>query len=221
MVRAMMLSVSLLGLGFGPALAVSPAVTTDTSPPISGGGTSGAGTLNGGTLGGGAGMSGMRPMHGQSKMTEPRAPRATAEGIDANPNRDYRGGAGSPASAKAANTNAANTRSQIAPRLPDPDAESNSPEAYLIAARRALSRGQTGAAQEALERAETRALTRSTEPSLADAPDSKPLVQQISTARQALANRDMPGAQSAISDALADGGRVGRGPETRANGVPR
>lgn len=206
---------SLVVLGVGPALAATPAVTTDPSPPMT------ASPMPGMT--GDAGMSGMRPMHGQARRTAPRMTKTQAyptDTTDSGP-KDYRGGTGSPSSSNAANTSAANTRSQIAPRLPDPEAETNTPEAYLMAARRALSRGQTGAAQEALERAETRALTRSTEPSMAGSPDSKPLVQQISTARQALANRNMPGAQSAISDALGDGGRVGRAPEMRMNGAPR
>ncbi len=214
--RSLMLSAAVLALIAGPARAVSPGVTTDTSPPMSGG----AAPV------GDAGMSGMRPMHGQARHAAPHAtPRPAAQVSDRietdAPNRAYRGGSGSPSSSAAANTTSANTRSQIAPRLPDPGAETNTTEAYLMAARRALSRGQTGAAQEALERAETRALTRSTEPALAGSPDSKPVVQQISSARQALANRDVAGARTAIAQALGDGGGLGTGPETRANGVPR
>jgi len=203
--QTLMLSAMLIGIGSGVAAAQGVGqMATDPS--------------------GDAGMSGMRPMHGQMRHAMPQAnaadPASSTGAGDAS-NREYRGGVGSPASAKASNTNAANTRSQVAPRLPDPNAESSTPEAYLIAAQRALSRGQTGAAQEALERAETRALSRSTVPGMASTPDDKPLVQQISDARQALANRDMAAAGAAINAALGDGGRMGRAPELQMNGVPR
>jgi len=124
-------------------------------------------------------------------------------GVDAPRSGEYRGGAGSPLSTAASNTTAANTRSEIAPRLPDPAAASNTPQGYLQAAQRALGSGRTGAAQEALERAETRILSRSTDPSMAASPADMPMVRQIGAARRALATRDTAGARSAIDAALA------------------
>ncbi len=160
-------------------------------------------------------MTGVRPMHGQSRQA---APRGTAAGKPSKPrqgmaadagsptdmsgNREYQGGVGSPTSTQASNTGAANTRSEIAPRLPDPNAASSTPEAYLAAARSALAAGKTGMAQEALERAETRILSRSTDPSMAASPADMPMVRQIGAARQALANRDTRGAQAAIGAAM-------------------
>ena len=122
--------------------------------------------------------------------------------VNAPPSSAYRGGAGSPRSNHASNIAASDTRSEIAPRLPDPATASNTPEAYLAAAQSALASGKTGAAQEALERAETRLLSRSTDPSAAANPADMPMVQQIGQARQALATRDIAGARSAIRAAM-------------------
>ena len=118
------------------------------------------------------------------------------------PTSAYRGGAGSPSSTVASNTSSGNARSIIAPRLPDPAAANNSPQAYLAAAQRALASGRTGAAQEALERAETRVLARSTDPSVASMPDDSALVANIGAARRALGARDMAGARAAVDMAL-------------------
>lgn len=157
-------------------------------------------------------MTGMRPMRGQMRQAAPRAAHRTevaTRPASQGPGKmtgehEYTGGAGSPLSTAAANTTSANTRSAIAPRLPDPNVASSTPEAYLAAARAALAQGKTGMAQEALERAETRILSRSTDPSMAATPDDTPLIQQIRAARQALANRDTRGAQAAIGVALGE-----------------
>ncbi len=196
----------LFSVAMGPGLALAQDAA-DTMPPSA------------------PGMSGMRPMHGQLRHAAPSRS-AHASPVGATPpvmdesQREYRGGAGSPSSTKAANTTAANTRSQMAPRLPEPDAQSNTPSAYLVAAQRALARGQTGAAQEALERAETRELSRSTVPSMAGTPDDKPMVQQIGMARRALASQDMAGANAAIAEALGHA-RANRAPELNPDGSPR
>jgi len=129
-----------------------------------------------------------------------RAPADQYGGVP--PTSAYQGGAGSPFSSRAANIDRADTRSVIAPRLPNPDANANSPQAYLAAAQRALARNQTGAAQEALERAQTRILTRSTDPSMANVPDDSGIARAITDARRALANRDTRAAQSIIGQFL-------------------
>ena len=115
---------------------------------------------------------------------------------------EYRGGAGSPSSTRASNINGADTHSEIAPRLPSPDAASNSPDALLKSAQQALNQGRTGAAQQALEMAETRALTRTVAPSSANTPDQGQMVQHISAARRALGQRDMATAKSEVGMAL-------------------
>ena len=152
---------------------------------------------------GGSDTMGGQPMRG--RMRHHRMADGDA-GVDAPPSGAYRGGAGSPRSNRASNIAPSNTHSEIAPRLPDPATASSTPEAYLAAAQRALASGRTGAAQEALERAETRLLTRSTEASAASTPADMPMVQQIGQARQALAARDIAGARSAIRAAMGSAG---------------
>lgn len=199
--------------------------------PSTGGSMGAGGTTDGGTMGSGTGMTGMRPMRGQVRQAAGQrravpaaqrgrmmqasqrggaargghsAPASMAQdnGVDVPRTGDYRGGAGSPSSMSASNTSSRDTRSEIAPRLPDPAAGGNSPQAYLAAAQRALAANRTGAAQEALERAETRLLSRSTDPSMANTPDPSSAVQAIGAARRAIGARDMAGARSAISAAM-------------------
>ena len=159
---------------------------------------------------------GVRPMSaGEAPARDRRAPvrqgRAgprqqdgiSPDEMNVPPASAYQGGVGSPMSTAASNTTSANTRSDIAPRLPDPNAASNTPVAFLAAARQALSQNRTGAAQEALERAETRVLTRSIEPADARQPASSDVAQQIAAARQALARRDRAAAMAAIDAAMA------------------
>ena len=152
---------------------------------------------------------GAHPMRGRmrhQRTTTSDAGMGSDTDVNAPPSSAYRGGAGSPRSDHASNIAASDTRSEIAPRLPDPATASNTPEAYLAAAQSALASGKTGAAQEALERAETRLLSRSTDPSAAANPADMPMVQQIGQARQALATRDIAGAKSAIRAAMGNAG---------------
>ncbi len=215
--KSLMMTAAVLALGAGPVLAqMNPAPNgTAQSSPMGAGApmTPMAPTM--GAAPSDPGMTGMRPMRGQARhatagqpTTRPLA-RTTRSampvadtGVDAPRGGEYRGGAGSPLSTSASNIDRADTRSPIAPRLPDPNAGGNTPEAYLAAAQRALAANKTGAAQEALERAETRLLSRSTDPSMAASPADMPMVQQIGVARRALANRDTAGARNAISMAM-------------------
>jgi len=89
-------------------------------------------------------------------------------------------------------------------RLPPPDVDADAPPAaFLDAARRALAAGRGGEAMEALERAESRALSRSVRPSLAGKPSRQSLVQVIAQARAALAGGDRLRALQRIDQALA------------------
>ncbi len=111
-----------------------------------------------------------------------------------------------PLSNKASNIAPGDSRSTIAPTLPAPAAGANaSVGAFLSDAQRSLDQGQTGRAQEALERAETAMLQRSVPPDQADAPDQAPDVMQVEQARQALARHDIPAAKTAISAAMSAG----------------
>ncbi len=223
--KTLLTSAALLSLAYGPALAqnTTPSTMSPPSPNAS------AGTATRMAPGGAmpmsdnpadTGMTGMRPMRGQmdqgagagSAGAGPhgrmmRHGRGMADEADMSGSRghEYRGGAGSPSSSRASNIDQADTRSGIAPRLPDPAAAASTPEGYLAAAQRALASGKTGAAQEALERAETRVLSRSTEPSMAASPADMPMVQQIGAARRALAGHDTAAAKAAISAAMGNG----------------
>ena len=108
-----------------------------------------------------------------------------------------------PLSNNASNIGAGDTRSLIAPRLPNPDVgESAPPRVYLEAARRALAANRTGEAQEAMERAETRTLDRSVRPSRAGDASAQPLVRQIAEARAALSTGDRARAIQIIEAAM-------------------
>lgn len=76
---------------------------------------------------------------------------------------------------------------------------------WLMQAKAAIGRGQLGQANEFLERAETRLLSRSTAPDRAGQPMATPRLTTISGAREALRNRDRRGAMQQIDLAL--GGR--------------
>jgi hypothetical protein len=112
-------------------------------------------------------------------------------------------GESGPASTKASNIDGADTKSDIAPHLPSPPSgESGTVESYLQDAQSDLKAHKTGAAQQALEMAETRLLDRSTPVDAANQPDQNQAVQQVSAARKALASGDTKAASDAIQTAL-------------------
>ena len=102
----------------------------------------------------------------------------------------------------ASNSSSADTRSPIAPILPDPAATGDDAAAFLRAARAALSGGRTGEAQEALERAESRLLSRDVAPSEASSPASDAASQHVAAARQALSVGNTAAALQAIDAAM-------------------
>lgn len=65
-----------------------------------------------------------------------------------------------------------------------------------------LSSARTGAAQEALERAQTRLMNRSVPRSMANAPDDSRVVDLITQARMALGRKDLQSANSYVQQAL-------------------
>lgn len=93
---------------------------------------------------------------------------------------------------------------QPGPALPSPAVDDDSsPLAFLLSARQAVTEGKLGVAQEALERAESRALVRSVRPSRASQPSQQGIVADITAARHALAAGDRALALDKISAALA------------------
>ena len=90
-----------------------------------------------------------------------------------------------PRSDNAGNLNAQTTHSELAPNLPAPPA-GDGLQTLLLDAKASLQAGRTGQAQEALERAETRALDRSIIRGDERVPAGSPVVRGISQALQAL-----------------------------------
>ncbi len=88
-------------------------------------------------------------------------------------------------------------------RLPDAGvSEDAKPSAFVETARAAISAGHTGAAMEAIERAESRILSRSVRPSLANDPSSQVMVKQLADARAALAAGDRASALAGLASVL-------------------
>ena len=127
---------------------------------------------------------------------------APATGDGARPGNDIGTGMSLPRSDKASNIGPGDTHSELAPNLPAP-AAGESVADLLTAARAALVSGQTGAAQEGLERAETRALDRSVPYGTEHAPAGDQLVATIASARAALGRGDRDGSLRIIDGALA------------------
>jgi len=106
-------------------------------------------------------------------------------------------------STQASNILPADTQSVIAPALPTPAAADDiSPERLLRDARNALEHRQTGLAQEALERAETRILNWTMPEGATNAPIHSRVVKVLAHARHALGRNDITGAQAAVAQAL-------------------
>jgi hypothetical protein len=100
-------------------------------------------------------------------------------------------------------SHSASTRSTVLAPLPPVRLRLNAtPQEYLQAAQRALQQRQGGRAENALERAETRLLSRSTTPSEAGEPNNSPLIQQIAAARKAAHKRQWNEAQQALNQAM-------------------
>ena len=116
-----------------------------------------------------------------------------------------------PMSTQPTNVGPGDTHTLWSPSLPAPPVGPDAPlSAYVQAARSAVAAGRLGEAQEAIERAESRALTRSVRPSMASDPSHQPLVQQLAEARQMVAAHDSAGAARKLDEALAN-------PETMAS----
>jgi hypothetical protein len=108
-----------------------------------------------------------------------------------------------PASTRASNTGADTGAPQSAPRLPVAPLDDNSTaEQWLVAARSAIALGQTGKAQEAMERAQTRLLDRSVPLFRTNTPSTHPAIPLISQATRALGAGDRAGAMKLLEQAM-------------------
>jgi hypothetical protein len=100
-------------------------------------------------------------------------------------------GMSTPMGTHASNITPSDTRSPIAPNLPNPTVGPNASAAdYLRAAQASLAGGRTGEAQQSLEMAQTRLLDRSVPMGQTNDPSGNPAVSQISQALKALAAGD-------------------------------
>jgi hypothetical protein len=113
-------------------------------------------------------------------------------------------GGNEPLSNMPTNTGPNNTHTVWSPRLPTPAAgEDAPPAAFIKSAQAAIAAGRLGEAQEAIERAESRALDRSVRPSRAGLPSGQALVKLLAQARQLLGNGDRGGAMQTLNQAVA------------------
>jgi hypothetical protein len=107
-----------------------------------------------------------------------------------------------PTSSAASNIGPQDTRTGWAPQLPTPPVGENAPpSAFIEAALKALAAGRTGEAQEAIERAESRVLTRAVAISKANNPSQQPLALTLRKAREALGAGDRQGAVQLLEEA--------------------
>lgn len=125
----------------------------------------------------------------------------------ARPGNDIGTGMSLPTSDQAGNITPQDTTSPIAARLPDPQVGDDAAiRDYLLNARGALATGRTGEAQEALERAETRALDRSVPLFQTSTPSNDPVVARITQVLQTLGNGDRLEAMRLLEQAIAAAG---------------
>jgi len=129
----------------------------------------------------------------------------------ARPGNDIGTGMSLPRSNNASNLNSATTKSEIAPNLPAP-AGVESIASLLSAANTDLHQGHTGAAQEALERAESRALDRSIDYGTQGRPAQNGLIDGINRARTDLANNDFKSAEATIAGIMPLAAQADSGP---------
>jgi hypothetical protein len=109
-----------------------------------------------------------------------------------------------PRSDKTSNTSSGHMRSTIAPTLPQPSIGADATTGdYLRAARASLVAGHTGASQQSLEMAETRALDHWVPAGQTDTPSSSQLVANIRDARRAVGDGNREHALQLIDLALA------------------
>lgn len=108
-----------------------------------------------------------------------------------------------PTSTRASNTGVDPGAPQSAPQLPVAALDDNSTaEQWLVAARSAMALGQTGKAQEAMERAQTRLLDRSVPLFKTNTPSTHPAIPLIAQATRALGAGDRAGAMRLLEQAM-------------------
>ena len=135
---------------------------------------------------------------GMAQTADPNYARDVKAGLE------HSGRDSAPASNKASNIEASNTKSMIAPTLPTPPLRTDAgAREFLQAARASLVAGRTGEAQQALEMAQTRALNGEVPQERASIPNSSLFIIRIRDALHSLASGDSGQAFVMIDSALA------------------
>jgi hypothetical protein len=143
------------------------------------------------------------PVFAQSTITPQGVPPGTNPETGARPGNDIGTGMSMPMGYRASNIDQGNTRSWIAPNLPSPAIGPNANAVdFLRAAQSALQAGRTGEAQQSLEMAQTRLLSRSVPMGQTGNPSDYPAVTQISQALRALAAGDRAQTMQLIQSAI-------------------
>lgn len=109
---------------------------------------------------------------------------------------------GNPRSTAASNITQADTHSTMAPALPTAGYDLTYAQ-FLQTAQKAVNAGQTGLAQQSLEQAETRLLTRSVPAGQGSVPDNGPRIAALRNARIALSQGDKAAVLQNIQTAMA------------------
>ncbi|HVZ09468.1 hypothetical protein [Rhodopila sp.] len=112
-------------------------------------------------------------------------------------------GMSEPRSDRASNLPGSPIRSTIAPNLPSPAVPQDNPSDFVQAAINALASGATGKAQQSMEMAQTRLLSRSVPMGQTGVPDTSPVVAQISQALRELGAGNKAGSMNTLQSALA------------------
>jgi hypothetical protein len=133
-----------------------------------------------------------------------QAPSGLDPATGARPGHQVGVGDSLPRSDKASNIESSDTRSPIAPTLPvSAIGDDATTRDYLRSARASLVAGRTGQAQQSLEMAETRVLSRSVPQGQVGVPSDSRLVSEIRDARRALGDNNSAHAIQIIDVALA------------------
>ena len=143
------------------------------------------------------------PALAQSTITAQGVPPGTNPETGARPGNEVGTGMSMPMGYRASNTDHNNTHSLIAPNLPSPQLgpDANAVD-FLRAAQSALQAGRTGEAQQSLEMAQTRLLSRSVPMGQTTNPSDHPAVSQISQALRALSAGDRAQTMQLIQAAI-------------------
>jgi hypothetical protein len=143
------------------------------------------------------------PVLAQNTITPQGVPPGTNPETGARPGNDIGTGMSMPMGYRASNIDQGNTRSWIAPNLPSPAIGPNANAVdFLRAAQSALQAGRTGEAQQSLEMAQTRLLSRSVPMTQTGNPSDNPAVAQISQALRALSAGDRAQTMQLIQSAI-------------------